>query len=405
MSKARTLLTALGILAGALVLATVMVLARPDPPLRPPPSNIPFVTVAAAEPGDGPIRVFGSGSVRPSAEVDVAAQVSGRVSWVDPAFQGGGRVQRGQLLFQIDPADFENRVEQARADVAAQEVAVLQAEEEARIARSEYDQFRAREQNRASAVGGSPSALTLREPQLAAARASRARAVAVLADAELALARTGVTAPFNGVVRQEAVDEGQFVAAGQSVGRLYAGDVVEILVPLGDSDASLIPGLWGLRPGDDDRSVPAEVTTDTSAGRFTWSGHVDRAEAALDETTRTINVVVRVPNPFAPGRQMSGAQSPAGPPLLVGQFVDVAIQGVEPERYFVAPRRALRTDNEVWAVRSDTLVSIIPVRVLQRSEEEVYLTGALTPGQPLIVSGLSVATEGTRVRTEAGTGL
>ena len=102
---------------------------------------------------------------------------------------------------------------------------------------------------------------------------------------------------------------------------------------------------------------------------------------------------------------MSGAQSPAGPPLLVGQFVDVAIQGVEPERYFVAPRRALRTDNEVWAVRSDTLVSIIPVRVLQRSEEEVYLTGALTPGQPLIVSGLSVATEGTRVRTEAGTGL
>lgn len=399
MNQTKTRLIALSILAGAVVLAVVMVRLRPDPPLRPPPSQIPFVTVAETRAGSGPIPVFGSGTVRPSAEVDVAPQVAGRVSWVNPAFQGGGRVRAGQVLFRVDPADFENRVEQAKAEVAAQQVALLQAEEEARIAREEYEQFRARERDRGPGTTEEPSALTLRQPQLDAARASLARANASLADAELALGRTAVTAPFNGVVRREVVDVGQFVATGQSVGRLYAGDVVEILVPLSDESASLVPDLWDLRPGDNDRSVPARVITDTPAGRFTWEGYVDRAEAALDETTRTINVVVRVPNPFSPGAP-EGESERTGPPLLVGQFVDVAIEGVTPESYFVVPRRALRTDDQVWAVHSDTLVTIVPVRVLQRSDEEVFLAGGLTPGQRVVVNGLSVATEGTRIRTE-----
>ena len=219
-----------------------------------------------------------------------------------------------------------------------------------------------------------------------------ARDSATLADAELALSRTEVLAPFTGIVRNESVDPGQFVAAGQGVGRLYASDAVEVVVPLSDADAALIPDLWRLAAGDGNRRVRATVSAEYGGQDHEREGYVDRAEAALDEQTRTIHVVVRVPRPF----------SGEGPPLLVGQFVEVRIDGVAPERYFTVPRAALRTGNEVWALRGNNLVTIVPVQVLQRSDDVVYVTGALEADQAVVVSGIQIATEGMVVRTGDG---
>ena len=58
------------------------------------------------------------------------------------------------------------------------------------------------------------------------------------------------------------------------------------------------------------------------------------------------------------------------PPLLVGKFVEVEIRGLAPQSYFRMPRPALQTGNEVWTVREDKKVSIVPVRVLQRVNDE-----------------------------------
>ena len=405
MSRLRTRLLPVGILLGAVVIAVVMVQLRPEPPLREPPSRLPFVTTAAAEALQGSIPVFGAGTVRPRAEIDVAAEVSGKVAWVAPAFQSGGRVGAGDVLFRIDDADYQNRVQQARANVAAQQVALLQAEEEARIARAEYEGFQRRRSD--GTASGQASPLTLREPQLQAARAALARDSASLADAELALSRTEVTAPFSGIVRMETVDPGQFVGPGQSVGRLYADDAVEVVVPLSDQDAALISGLWGLAAGDGNRRVTAAVSAEYGDMVYSWIGYVDRAETALDEQTRTIDVVVRIPRPMAGGTPADDDITGDGdassmreaPPLLVGQFVEVQIDGASPERYFAIPRAALRTGNEVWALRGGNLLTIVPVRVLQRADEVVYATGGLEDGQEVVVSGIQIATEGMAVRT------
>ena len=400
MSALRSRLLPVGILGAAVVIAAVMIQLRPEPPLREPPSRVPFVTTAPAQAGEGAIPVFGAGTVRPRAEIDVAAQINGKVAWVAPSFQSGGRVAAGQVLFRIDDADYLNRVQQASANVAAQEVALLQAEEEARIAREEYEGF----QRRRGEARGQASPLTLYEPQLRAAQAALARDSAGLADAELALSRTAVTAPFSGIVRFESVDLGQFVGAGQSVGRLYADDAVEVVVPLSDLDAALIPGLWELVAGDASAAVSASVSAQYGDTRYRWDGYVDRAEAALDEQTRTIDVVIRIPNPMAGGipetERADAEDDPrTAPPLLVGQFVEVRIDGAAPERYFAVPRAALRTGNEVWALAGDSQVTIVPVRVLQRADDVVYLTGGLEPGQQLVVTGIQFATEGMAVRT------
>ena len=403
MNRIVSAVVVVAILAGSAAVAWILVSGRPEPARQEVPSRIPFAITADVVAGAGSIPVYGAGTVRPRVEVDVASrfEVTGRVVWVEPAFQSGGRVDEGQLLFRIDDANYRNAVEQARASVAVQKVELLRVTEEARVARSQYERFRRLREGEESATETSP--LTLWEPQMEAAEAVLVRNQAVVAEAELALSRTEIFAPFTGVVLDESLDVGQFVAAGQGVGRLYAADAVEVVAPLADAGAALIPGLWELEAGSDDRRVAVRVTADYGDKHYTWDGYVDRAEAALDEMTRTIHVIVCVPDPFAGGSPESADADgdPSGPPLLVGKFVEVEIGGLAPDEYFRVRRAALRPGNEVWAVRAGT-VHIVPVDVLQRSDDEVFLTGALELGEAVIVGGIQVATEGMPVRTDTG---
>lgn len=408
MSRTTGWLVAGAIVVGASGLAVFLVSLRPEPEHRPPPSQIPFAITAPVRAGEGAIPVFGAGTVRPTAEIDIAAEVSGKVVWVDPAFQSGGQVREGQVLFRIDDVDYRSAVEKARANVALQRVEVLKAREEAQVARKQYEQFKERQAESGAASEASP--LALWQPQLEAAEAALARDAATLAETELNLARTAVKAPFSGVVRTESVDVGQFVAAGRGVARLYASDAVEVVVPLPDSDAALIPGLWDLRAGDGNRQVAVHVLADYGGRRYVWDGYVDRVEGVLDEQTRTLDVIVRVPEPYGSGVPEAGGREDGdedpgagGPPLLVGKFVDVELDGVAPDAWFRIRRPALRPDNEVWAVR-DGKVTIVPVTVLQRADDDVYVTGSLEPGQALVVGGLQIATEGMEVRAGTATG-
>ena len=388
------------ILIGALVVAASMVLLRPEPASRPPPSLVPFALTAPVEAGEGAIPVHAAGTVQARAEVDVTAEVSGKVVWVDPAFESSGRVREGQPLFRIDDADYRGRVQQGRANVALQQVELLRVEEEAVVARSQYERFRERQGSEANS--DAPSPLALWEPQLQAARSALERDGAALREAVLHLKRTEIRAPFDGIVRSESVDVGQYVAAGQSVGRLYASDSVEVVVPLSDDAAAMLPGLWDLRAGEADTRIAARVIAEYGNASYAWDGYLDRGAVTLDEQTRTIDVIVRVPEPFLNGSPVDAGLDPGtAPPLLVGKFVDVELQGLAPERYFKVPDSALQTGDEVWAVR-DGKVNIVPVQVLQRSGNVVYVTGALEADQPVITGGVRLATEGMAVQTAAG---
>ena len=121
---------------------------------------------------------------------------------------------------------------------------------EVAFSREEYQRLVAREGLDAP-DSASLSSLIFREPQLQAARASLKSAEAQLADARLALGRTRIAAPFDGVVRSKSVDVGQYVAPGQNLGALYDTDEVEIVVPLTDAEAALVDGIWEAGAGDE----------------------------------------------------------------------------------------------------------------------------------------------------------
>ena len=390
------------IIAGVIVIASVALAAflislAPEPTRTEQPPQVPFVQTSLVTAGTGPIPVFGSGTVRPSAEIDIVPQVGGKIVWVDPGFQSGGRVAAGQAIFRIEEVDYQYRVQEAEANLATSRVALLKEQEQASIARTQYELYSGRREPAAA------NTLALREPQLNAARAAFDRDEARLADANLALSRTKVTAPFDSFVQEESVDVGQIVAAGQPVAQIFATDAVEVVVPLSDADAALIPGLWSLAAGDGNQGVAVRVVARYGDGTYAWEGYVDRGEASLDKQTRTIDVIVRVPDPIHAGSPIDGTVPLDGsPPLLVGKFVEVDIDGLERDDFYLVPRAALQSGNEVWVVRDGGAVHIVPVQVLQRSGDKVYVTGDLENGQAVVTGGIRITTEGMRVQTENG---
>ena len=383
-------------LSGVLPIAAILVVNRPETARQEVPSRAPFVTTDSVMSGEGPIPIYGGGTVRPYAEVDVTAEISGRVVWVNPSFQSGGLLSTGEVLFRIDDADYLGKVDRARANVAAQEVELMRVTAESDIARTQFEKW----ENEGNT--GQPSPLALWEPQIAAAQAALDRDRAELVEAELHLSRVAIYSPFMAAVLSESVAIGQFVSAGQNVGRLYSTDTVEVVVSLPDESAALIPGLWGLRPSTQNGRISARVNAKYGERHYSWAGYVDRAEAALKEQTRTIEVVIRVPRPFTAGLALNAAdvtQSTSAPPLLIGKFVNVEIDGMVPDQYFRVRRSVLKPDAEVWVVTNDVL-NRVPVQVLQRSEDEVFLTGPLEEGQQVVVSGVRAAIDGMAVRTQ-----
>ena len=111
----------------------------------------------------------------------------------------------------------------------------------------------------------------------------------------------------------------------------------------------------------------------------------------FDQETRTIEFVIHIPDPFVAGTPIDGTDSSSAPPLLIGKFVEVELQGSAPGEHFKIPRLALQYDDEVWVVQEDQTITIVHVDVLQRGHDEVYVAGDLSAGQRVVISGIEVA--------------
>lgn len=374
------------ILAGGLIAAFGLVASRPQPDRTPTPRVAPSVRVETLIPRSEPIFVEGTGTVRPTSEIQLSAEVSGRVISLSPRMVRGGSFQAGDTLLIIDGQSYTNAVAIARAEVEQREVEVEIAEQEQVIAREEYRLLQQRTGRAVVADTSRSAQLALQQPQVEAAQASLHRAEAQLADALLDRDRTVVTAPFSGRVRTESVDVGQFITSGQSFADIYATDAVEVDVSISTRQALLIEDLWA---GATDARIPATVRVDFGDRSFTWEGYVENASGALDPTTRTVEIVVRVPDPFDVEDDR--------PPLLVGSYARATIEGRRPGTYYAVPRPALRSGPSVWIVDADNRIRSIQADVIQEVEDTVFLRADVEPNTRIVVSDLTVVTDGMEV--------
>lgn len=425
----RQLLYSLLLLGAGTLIAAFLIWLRPEAVEVEREEPVPQVETVPLKEASGPIPVLGSGIVQARDEVTVAAEIAGRLTYVNPNFREGAAVAKGATLFRIEQSDYLNQMRVAQADVAAQDVAVLQAEEEVAIAREELGRFAARAQSgqgtasmetrilpprgmdgasglapqgeaqTAPAKGSSASVaprpgLATREPQLASAKAARDRASANLSDAKLRLDRTRVHAPFGGLVREESAAVGQLVQPGEVLGSLVSTDAYEVRVSLTADEAAIVPGLLSPSSG----RIAARVTTTYGGKTYVYSGFVDRTNAILDPATRNIEVYVQVPRPLLGGVSADLEDNTPAPPLLLGAFMNVAITGASLDSFASVPADAVRPGNEIWVVRDGALV-ILKVRVIQRSDDIAYITApSLSEGGLLVTSNLTAPVEGMKLR-------
>ncbi len=325
------------------------------------------------------LTVDTSGEVRPRTEIDLVAQVSGRIVSVSRNFVAGGSIVSGATLIKIEDADYRLTVTRAEAQVAAAETRVELSEASAEIARRNWDDN----------IVGKATPLALKLPQLAEARANLRAAQAELELARLNLARTNITVPFNGRVRTKMADIGQYVSAGAPLGRVYSTDIAEIRLPLTDAQMATLGLPFGYEA--EDGKGPRVVFDARVAGRTrTWEGRIVRAEAAMDAATRVLYVVAEVKEPY-------GAGADNGMPMAVGLYVNARIDGSELTDVLVIPRSALRSADKVYVVAEDGTLDIRTVETGYTDRDRVVITRGLSEGEQVVVSTVRSPRQGMKV--------
>ncbi len=347
----------------------------------------PLVRVIEAARQDLALDVRAQGTVLPRTETTLIAQVAGEVVKVSANFETGGFFSRGETLVELDPRDYQVAVRRARAQVAQAQLQVVQQEAEAQVAIEEWQQL----------GEGEPSALVMRQPQVAQARAGLEAAEAELEKAELDLERTRLKAPFDGRVRTKRVDRGQFLTPGAALATIHATDYAEIRLPVADDQLAYIDLPFAYRTGAH-RAGP-EVTLRARFGRelHSWQGRIVRSEGELDSRSRMLNLVARVEGPYE-----SSTADPGRPPLAVGLFVEAEIEGRPVDGVIVLPRSALRPEGDgyqVLVVDDDSRLRFRDVEVLRLEGERATIGEGLEVGETVCVSALDVATDGMKVRT------
>ncbi len=359
--------------------------SKPKLKKRRPTAQAPMVRTIEVKIGPQSVHILAEGTVRPLREITLVPQVGGKVVYVSPSLVNGGVFSKEDTLLGIDPVDYRLAVTLARAKLKGSESKLKMAEEEAAAAQDEWRLHH----SGSSTADRSPPPLVAKEPQLAAAQANLEAARADLSKALLNLERTGLKAPFDGRVSQESVDIGQYVSPGQTLATLYSTGAAEIVLPLEDESA-----FWfhvpGFTPGDGPGS-PAVVRARVAGRDLRWSGQVDRIEGKLDERTRMINVVVRVQEPYA-----------KRPPLVVGLFVTVEIEGRILPEAAVIPRSALHGGDVVWVVEKDRRLHFRKVEVARVHGDEAIIKTGLAAGEGVVVTPLKAVTDGMTVRVAAG---
>ena len=371
---------------------------KPTPSIKPLVRQTPIVRVTELQARSGGLPVIGSGLIEPRRQVTLAAEVQARVIQISENLVTGGKFEQDEVLLMLDPAPFEAALAQATADTQSAKAALALAEQSIKRTRNLIAQgFLSRQ------------TLDERVANRDQARAALARATAIENQRGIDLARTTITAPFSGRVLSESVSVGDTAQPGRELARLFDDTVLEVAISLTGKDMSLIDDPWGLAKHEG--ATPAVIQVTHGEQIYEWDAQVDRVEAAIDNTTRTFNIVVRPSAPGQPGRPIDG-NTRAGPPLLVGMYATARIAGRDLGRYYLLPRRALRNNDQVWIATAEQTVAIVAAEVLTEIDDQVAVKlaleninalGAITSDLKVVTPGMQIRAAGTNADTGAST--
>ncbi|RMF41767.1 MAG: biotin/lipoyl-binding protein [Planctomycetota bacterium] len=347
------------------------------------------------------LDLHANGTVVPYRELEIGAPVAGKKKKKPPELRSGNYVSKGQLLYRIDPRDYELEVQRltrrrdqeqaslreldqdientkALLDVAEQELALANKEVE-RLERldAKFSSAAELDQARRSRLAALNQQVTLRN-QLRTLETRRDRMLLTLQLAEteleqarLNLERTAVTSPVEARIVSEQVEVDSYVQRGTPLIVLEDTSKVEVACNLRMDQL-----LWVL----DQQVVSADdLVNAAQAARFElprtpavvefhvagrhdqvvrWDAVLERLDGAgLDPQSRTVPVRVRVDDPNNATDAVGHALPVTGPPVLVrGMFVDVVVKARPGKQLYLVPKLAIKPsteDYDIWKFRAD----------------------------------------------------
>lgn len=331
------------------------------PPLIP-------VRIAQAKKQDLPVHLKAIGTVVPLNTVTVRSRVDGQLLHV--AFEEGQRVEKGQLLAEIDPATYQIQLAQALGQQR-------QNQAQLKTVQNDLERFQQLSDKNLVTQQQMDTQQALVNERLGALAADQAR----VDDARLQLAYTRIEAPISGRLGLRKVDAGNLVRAGDAGGLVVITQTQPISVLFTVPEIDLLKVLEPLRAGEQltveawDRSEQIKLA----------SGILKTVDNQIDIATGTLRLKAEFAN--------------EDERLFPNQFVNVRLRVRTLKEALVIPSATVQFGSRgtyVYVIDKD--VAAIRDIVLGPVEGNLQsIVKGLEPGDAVVLEGLDRLREGSRV--------
>jgi len=360
------------------------------------------VSIGQAAEESVPIQVHAVGNVESYSTVEVKAQAAGPLLAVK--FTEGANVNKGDLLFEIDPRPFREALRQAEAALAKDEAQLRVAE--ANVARSRaqlknakaeatrFEQLskegistRQQEDQIRTAAEVAEHSVSADEASIESIRAALESDRAAVEQAKLNLAYCEIRAPLSGRTGNLLLHPGNLVKANGDNAMVVINQIAPIFVSFGVPERYL--GRIAVQHSRHKLTVEASPDKDS---RQTVRGTLSVIDNTVDPNTGTIRL--KAPFDNKDGR------------LWPGQFVNVSLT-IETQKATVIPSEAVQagqTGSFVYLVKSDQTVEPRPVSVGQTVGGKVIVEKGVGAGETIVTDGQSRLFPGAKIATASTEG-
>lgn len=350
------------------IFLTVFVSCKKEEQKAPPPMQAPYIVVKTE---DVPIYKDFAGQTFGDLDIELIARVDGILTGV--YFKEGQKVKKGQLLYTIDPLEYETKVEQVRGQVAAAQSNLVNADEELKRIRPLADM----------------NAVSKRELDAAVAKDKAARSnyvsmLASLKNQEIERSYCNIRSPIDGVIGLSNARLGDYITKMGNASRLNMVSKLEkVRVQFTVSESDYLKYQKRTKEGEEIKDLQL-ILSDGSI--HPEKGTLNFSDTKIDPTTGTVTIEAKFPNPDGT--------------LRSGQFGKVRVLIRTEKDAIVIPQKAvteLQGLFQVSIIDAKNTIEIRMVEVGQKTGTDWIITKGLKPNEKVAIIGNQFIQPGSKV--------
>jgi RND family efflux transporter MFP subunit len=358
----------LGIVGVAVAGFSVLLSLKTEPPMEVGHKGEQAVQAIYVKPTDVALKLPSQGLIEARRVTVLSAEVGGRVVSVSPKFEAGQIFSEGEILLEIDSADYQAALSQAEATLADAKLLLANEQAKAEQALRDWQKLAASEK---------PSDLAARKPHIESASAKVKAAEAAIVKAKRDVERTKVAAPYRGKLRAKFTELGSVLAPGLRVAELYSVDSYEVRLPLSLEDSAYLP------EGNVEGSQ-VQLSAQLGGKPQQWTALVNRMEGEVDRGSRNVYLVAKV-----------DAKDEL---LKPGLYVNGSIQGRSLQGVLRVPRKAFLDEDHLLTVDAQSKLHLRQVKPLRAEGSDMLVAGGISQSERVVLTALSAPIEGMEVK-------